>query len=82
MGSAKRPESGPGKEHVRISSVMAANPTDMGWAYFRNVARGYSETVNPEIHAGFVDFRLENHREPRRAVGSMGDVTGNPNPGY
>jgi hypothetical protein len=48
----------------------------------RNVTRGYSETVNPEIHAGFIDFRLENHREPRRAVGTMANVTGDPNPGY
>lgn len=48
----------------------------------RNVTRGYSETVNPEIHAGFVDFRLEYVRHPRQAVGSMGNVTGAPNPGY
>ena len=48
----------------------------------RNVTRNYTEGANPEVQASFVDFSVQNVRQPSLAVGAMNDVTGNPTPGY
>ena len=48
----------------------------------RNVTRGYTEGVNPQIQAGFIDFVLHNQRQPSQAAGRKADITGTITPGY